>query len=308
MSRVPRWLRLAVGAMVLAVLVWRVGAGPFLAGALSINGLALVAAVGFGAVSTVCCAWRWTVVARGLGLALPLRDAVRACYRSQFLNTVLPGGVVGDAHRAVRHGRQSGDLGGGIRAVIVERVAGQVVLFGLAALVLPTMASPVRAGVAALAIPAAAVAVVVTWLVVLGRRRTDRRPLRGGRQRLRLNGSAWVRITVASLLALAGHVATFLVASRGAGVTAGTFTLLPLAVLILLAMGVPLTIGGWGPREGVAAWSFGAAGHGAAQGVSVSVGYGLLVIVACLPGAVVLLTERAAVPAVDRGLEVAGDV
>ena len=55
--------------------------------------------------------------------------------------------------------------------------------------------------------------------------------------------------------------------------------LLPLALLVLLAMAVPLNIGGWGPREGVAAWAFGAAGLGAAQGVATAVAYGVLALV-----------------------------
>ena len=57
-------------------------------------------------------------------------------------------------------------------------------------------------------------------------------------------------------------------------------------------MSVPLNVAGWGPREGVTAWAFGAAGLGAAQGVSAAVVYGVLVFVACLPGAVVLLATR----------------
>ena len=39
--------------------------------------------------------------------------AVAAYYRSQFLNTTLPGGVLGDVHRGVRHGRDAGDVGRG---------------------------------------------------------------------------------------------------------------------------------------------------------------------------------------------------
>jgi bacteriorhodopsin len=54
-------------------------------------------------------------------------------------------------------------------------------------------------------------------------------------------------------------------------------------------MAVPMSIAGWGPREGVAAWSFGLAGLGAQQGISAAVVYGVLVLVASLPGAVVLL-------------------
>ena len=54
-------------------------------------------------------------------------------------------------------------------------------------------------------------------------------------------------------------------------------------------MAVPMNIAGWGPREGVAAWAFGAAGLGAAQGVATAVVYGVMVLVASLPGAVVLV-------------------
>jgi hypothetical protein len=54
-------------------------------------------------------------------------------------------------------------------------------------------------------------------------------------------------------------------------------------------MAVPINIGGWGPREGVAAWAFAVAGLGADQGVATSVVYGVMAIVATLPGAVVLV-------------------
>ena len=83
----------------LAVLVWRLGAGPFLDGVRTVDGRALAAAAGLAVLTTVCCAWRWTIVARGLGVDLPLPAAVAAYYRSLFLNVTLPGGVVGDVHR-----------------------------------------------------------------------------------------------------------------------------------------------------------------------------------------------------------------
>jgi len=51
-------------------------------------------------------------------------------------------------------------------------------------------------------------------------------------------------------------------------------------------------VAGFGPREGVAAWAFGAAGLTAAQGVSTGVAYGVLVVAGSLPGAAVLLWRR----------------
>ena len=64
--------------------------------------------------------------------------------------------------------------------------------------------------------------------------------------------------------------------------------MLPIALLVMMAMVLP-SIGGWGPREGVTAWVFGAAGLGAQRGVATAVVYGVMVLVACLPGAAVLV-------------------
>jgi len=57
---------------------------------------------------------------------------------------------------------------------------------------------------------------------------------------------------------------------------------------------VPLNVGGWGPREGVTAWAFAAAGMSATQGLTIAVVYGLLAFVAALPGAVVLVARGTA--------------
>src|SRR5207247_11162728 len=105
MNRPWAWARLAGGAAILAVLVWRLGTGPFIDGLQAINVWSVLAAAGITLLTTVLCAWRWTIVARGLGVGIPLPTAIAAYYRSQFLNTALPGGVLGDVHRGVRHGQ-----------------------------------------------------------------------------------------------------------------------------------------------------------------------------------------------------------
>jgi uncharacterized membrane protein YbhN (UPF0104 family) len=112
---------------VFAVLVWRLGTGPFLDGLRTIDGGALAAAAGIAVLTTVCYAWRWKIVAGGLGLDLSLPAAVAAYYRSLFLNPTLPGEIVGDVHRGASHGRDVSDVGHALRAVGWERFAGQVV-------------------------------------------------------------------------------------------------------------------------------------------------------------------------------------
>jgi glycosyltransferase 2 family protein len=266
------WVRLAAAAATLAVLVWRVGTGPFLDGLRTVDGGALAAAFGLAVLTTLCCAWRWRVVAHGLGVQLPLRTAVAAYYRSLFLNATVPGGVVGDVHRGFRHG--------GLRAVVYERSAGQVVQVVLTVAILLVAPSPVRAAMpfVALALLAAAAVAVLAMRV---------RPARGLRAGL-LARRAWPAVALASALIVAGHVATFMIAARAAGATAPASELLPLAMLVLAGAALP-NIGGWGPREGVTAWAFAAAGLGASLGVATAVVYGVMVFVASLPGAAVLV-------------------
>src|SRR5918994_1945729 len=218
-------VRLFGGALILAAVVWWVGPAAFLDGLRGIGPGTLLAALAIGALTTFLCAWRWRVVAAALGVGLPLADATAAYYRSQFLNSALPGGVLGDVHRGLRHGIDAGDLGRGLRAVFWERVAGQVVQ---------------------------------------------------------------------------------------AGVDGAPEQLLPLALVVLLAAGIPLNVGGWGPREGAAAWIFSATQWGAGAGAAVATAFGVLTLVAVLPGAVVLLAgrqrPRAVPPAAPRPEPLAGVV
>ncbi|CAM5679629.1 hypothetical protein SVIOM74S_07911 [Streptomyces violarus] len=139
------------------MLLWRLGTGVFLDGLRRIDATTLVLALGIGLVTTVFSAWRWALVARSLRIRLPFGPAVADYYRALFLNAALPGGVLGDVHRAVRHGQSEGDVRRGVKAVVLERAAGQIALFALGAVVLLTMPSPVLAQarhIAPLAVPA----------------------------------------------------------------------------------------------------------------------------------------------------------
>ncbi len=284
----------AAAVATLAVLVWLLGTGPFLDGVRTVDPGALAAGSGIALLTTVCCAWRWKTVARGLGVDPPLGTAVAAYYRSIFLNVTLPGGVVGDVHRGISHGRDTSDVGRGLRAVAWERSAGQAVQVLLTVAVLLLLPSPVRAVVPlvalALLVAAAGVALATRMGPAVGPSRWAR--LRGAAARDLHDGllaaRAWPVIALASALVVAGHAVTFLIAARTAGVTAPPSEVLPLAMLVLLAAALP-NIGGWGPREGVTAWAFAAAGLGASLGVATAVVYGVMVFVASLPGAAVLV-------------------
>lgn len=292
-------IKIAVGAGILVALAVRLGAQAFVDGLAAIGAGSVLAALGLGLLTTVASAARWCLVARGLGLRLPMSGAVSDCYRAVFLNSVLPAGVLGDVHRAVGYGRQIGDVGRGVRVVAIERVTGQlaIVVVGLGVLLasrpdLLGVLLPGRVGAVELLAAALGLAAAVLWAARAPRAARVRGALRAAVADARsgaLSRSTWPGLLALSVVALAGYLALFVVAARAAGTQATLRELLPLLVLGLLAMALPLNIGGWGPREGVMAVTFGAVGLGAAQGLTTAVVYGVLSLIACLPGAVVLL-------------------
>jgi uncharacterized membrane protein YbhN (UPF0104 family) len=189
---------------------------------------------------------------------------------------------------------------------VLERTAGQVVLIGAALLVLPThpaLIPSLLGGVQTkpLVLIGVGLGVVAATAFVLLRARRN-----GAHERWRaaaakaaadlrsgvLARGAWPGVLLLSAGALAGYLGLFLVAAYAAGTTASVWTLLPLLLLALMAMGLPISVGGWGPREGVAAVSFWMAGLTAPLGVTVAVAYGVLALVASLPGAFVVLMGR----------------
>jgi uncharacterized membrane protein YbhN (UPF0104 family) len=200
------------------------------------------------------------------------------------------------------HGRSTGETGRALRAVAWERFAGQAVQAVVALVVLALLPSPVRP-----LLPwALALVVLCVAAVVMGVRRTPDRDTwwspaaRVAREDVRLAllvRRSWPGIVVASVVALGGYVATYVLAARAVGVDAPLATLLPIVLAVLVVAGVPLNLAGWGPREGMAAWAFAAAGLGAGTGVATAVAYGAIVLVANLPGAVVLLRDALRRPA-----------
>jgi hypothetical protein len=162
--------------------------------------------------------------------------------------------------------------------------------------VLLTLPSPVRpalpyvlAGVVGVA-ACAALAVRRAW-----RRRGSRlaRTARAVTDDLRrlLAPDVWPRLALTSVLVFAGHTTTFVIAARVAGCSAPLGELVALLMVVQTAVVIPLGIGGWGPREGVAAWAFAAAGLGAATGVTVTTLYAVLMLTAFAPGAGLLLGD-----------------
>lgn len=314
MKRAPgpatAWLRALVSAGLLALLLAWLEPDTLWAEFHSLAPSWLLLALALSVPQVLVSAWRWRLTARGLEMTLPMRTAVAEYYLATFLNQVLPGGVLGDAARAWRHGRRQAGMQssrGAWHAVLIERASGQFALLLL--VVLALMASPpLRDGLLRALAPAPAPteplnpAAALRWaglaaataLAALAALRWAA-PIRAfahDLHRALLANGIWRQHAVASLAVAASYVAVYFCCARALGIGTPASELLPLIPLVLLAMAVPGSVAGWGLREGAAAAVWWLAGLQAAQGVAISIAYGLLVLLSSLPGALVLVALR----------------
>lgn len=284
-------VRIVVAVGVLVAVVAHVGAGPFLHGLRSLDARTIGAALLLGAIATVAAAWRWRLIATRLGVELPRSTSVAAYYKSQFLNTVLPGGIVGDVDRAVSVGRSTESVPQSARSVAIERSAGQVVQLALTLIVLACFGAEF-AGYLLAVLAVGFCLVVVALLVTTAASARARNALLHEATELRAGlGSVKtsVQVAIASVVVVGCHVATLSIATATVGVRVPPLQMLTLAFVILLGASIPLNIGGWGPREGIAGWAFALAGFGASAGVAASTLFGALAMISVAPGAVVAL-------------------
>jgi uncharacterized membrane protein YbhN (UPF0104 family) len=205
--------------------------------------------------------------------------------------------MIGDAGRAVRSRGQAGLVAAG-QAVVFERLAGQVAMFATMAvafvvtLLVPGgldwpawLATPVAVLVAVgVCLPALTVA---TAFVPGAVGRTVRQ-MRSVLHRALTVRSALPGQIVLSLGTTLCNLAAFAFCARAIGLDLGLAAVTALVPLILFTMLIPISVSGWGLREGAAAAILPVAGATASQGLAASVAFGLAFVAAVLPGFLLL--------------------
>lgn len=282
------FLRLLVSSVLVIWLFWWIGAEVVWSQFRNISLIWLGVAVLALTLSTYSMARRWQITAHALGLELTYSAAVKEYYAALFCNAVLPGGIMGDISRAVRL-RHAGDMSRAAQSVLAERLIGQVAMVAIlgmgltAALIVPGgIVWPTRT-VSFLALGSILSVAGIAFLSVLESMR--------GFMGLCI---ALVSRSNVSLHALGAACALLLglyACARATG-TAVTFeavvTVLP---LIFCAMVVPLSVAGWGWREGTAAAVFPLFGATPQAGVAAGLCFGAVMLAAALPGALFVVRQ-----------------
>lgn len=244
-------------------------------------------------------ALRWRFTAGRLSQPMTIGRAVAEYYLATLLNQILPGAVAGDALRVLR--QSQGSVGEkrvrrAAQAVALERLSGQLVL--LAAALAGVLFGP---SVFGLDLPGGAIAVVLAALllatVVLatllaltkGRTAAFLARTRPVLEATFLQGGALLVQLASSFTVVGAYLAAFALAGAAVGAPLGPAAALLLVPLVLLSMLLPVSVGGWGVREGAAAAILPVAGLTPQAAVAASLAYGLASLVGALPGLLVIL-------------------
>jgi uncharacterized membrane protein YbhN (UPF0104 family) len=242
-------------------------------------------------------ALRWRFTAARLGQHLGVRQAIGDYYLGTLLNQLLPGGVAGDAVRAVRN-RAHG--GGGwkvpAQAVLFERIAGQGVFFVIATfgvILWPLLGGAMipedlRHLLSGFALAVAGLTIMFLLILRFPPRRIQPQlgRLKAALAQVFLQDRAWIVQSLFSIVIVASYIAMFMLASAAVGAPLPALAAITAIPLCLLMMLIPATIAGWGAREAAAAALWPLFGYAASDGVAASILYGILALVGAAPGLV----------------------
>jgi uncharacterized protein (TIRG00374 family) len=289
-ARLWRW---PLGIALIAMTAWLVDPQAMLLRLRGADAGWIAAALALSLPSTLLMAWRWHFTAQRIGARIGMGAAVREYYVSLLVNQIVPGGVAGDFARVVRQAPLKSSLGPVARSVVLERMVGQLALWLVVscsaiywgALGLANAVFVVLAGVGALVVG------LVVWMRSQRFAKARARSRVAGAldrfvhdARLAVFGPAAGVQLVASVVIVLVLIATFYCCARAVGVPMTASGAMLVVPWVLAATTIPLTVGGWGVREATAAGVFELVGLSPAAGTAASVAFGVVSLVAALPG------------------------
>ncbi len=251
-------------------------------------------------------AWRWALLSEAMGMALPFPRACRFLFIGLFFNQTLPSSLGGDAVRVLLVRRDGATLTDALANVLVDRVTGVAALAITAAAGLPFIL-----GVPALSTPAAVVAALafgavcglafLAWLGGRPARRDGRlaalvRRVAGGVRAIGRSPGGGLVVAGQSIAVHLLLVAAAALLLDGMGRPLGFGVLVALVPMVMLFAVVPVSIAGWGVREGAMVVALGYAGVAADDALAVSILLGLGLFATGLPGVPLWLAAPARAP------------
>lgn len=261
---------------------------------------AAVAAIAVLAFQLLVAAYRLHRLLRLVRTPLGVAAASDAVFVGVFFNQTFLSFIGGDAMRVWRLATYKVPIAGALKAVLFDRVAGFVGLFVMIVLGLPLLFEIVRDPI----MRATVLAVVLLGLLgtaaflLLGRLPESFKRWRLIRIAAEVSALALsiakqpaqgFNLVGLSILIQATNALAIFVIAFGLGVDVRLLDLLLLVPPVMLLAMLPISIAGWGVREGAMTVALALIGISAEQSIAMSICFGLCMIVTGLPGGLVWL-------------------
>ena len=248
--------------------------------------------------------WRWRIILAAVGIRIGFPSALQILFISLVLNQVLPSTLGGDAMRAWRIVKRGSSVGRAVRGVMLDRVVALLGLALLVALGLPFVLS-ITGDRVAYWILWGIVAVVLFGLAVLLVLEKILAPLNYGPRALYQGLSELSRdarrlflaprtagsTLVLSVLIHAASALLVFILALGMGIPVSVIECLVLIPPVILMAVLPVTIAGWGVREGAMIAAMGFVGVPPSEALALSVMFGLIVMASSLPGVAIWIVS-----------------
>jgi uncharacterized membrane protein YbhN (UPF0104 family) len=263
---------------------------------------------------TAVLALRWREIVLQSGLSITMAQATRYSFVGALFNQTMPSTVGGDAARVWLLGRESGAWSRAAYSVIVDRAIGLLVLALIVVVCLPWTLNIIPAGTgrnSLLVISALGIfgllGVFIFDLIVPPRLAAYRvvQHLLGIAllaKRCLLVYPANAAISFFSVLIHFVTIVAVWMIAKSLLVPIGFEQVFMLVPPILLVTAIPISIGGWGIREGATVAAFSFIGLPSTDGFLVSIMLGILLFIVGVVGGVlwILQQKRPALPAADE--------
>jgi hypothetical protein len=236
---------------------------------------------------------RWQLLARSLGAPFPLSSALRIQLGAQLMSQTVPT-LGGDAWRVLAVRRAGHSLRIGALAVVADRIAALAGVVALAALgavwMAPRLADAPDRSLLLLALGGAALGVALA--LVADRILPARLAWIGGARRALLRAGGASIAAISLLVPALSGVAVWSVA-RAYRISVELGDCIALVPSITLLAALPISIAGWGVREGSAIFVLSLVGVRLEDALLLALTLGMLQLLTALPGALFLKAERA---------------
>ena len=245
----------------------------------------------------VLSAYRWMYISSKNGSEMNFLYCLKFYYISTFINNILPGGVVGDIYRAYS-ARESDNnlinLSKSVQGIVFERLSGQIMMFFIFLISL-TFFFLINAKYVAFLFTVVPV-LLITFIIYIVVRKIYFNKISSNEIvinfRKIFSGKIFWNHTIISFFVVLSYIVIYIISAEALGLSIDYFTFFVFTPIVLFSMTLPVSIGGWGVREGTALLIAFLLGLSASSSISVAVMYGILNLFCSLPGLYFLLSLR----------------